>query len=170
MIDGPAGRNSPVLATRIDRDGYAESSGRASGKAILVMQAAEDRVGDEIGIRGHDMPFREYLRRIRLTRFRHSWPEADVRAGAVVMRGPFADDAAEMLLAERDDPVETLAAHRADQALTECVRLRRVRRSAERGDAETMSGATEVRVELARAVVDQMTDRRPHHAESRSPG
>ena len=89
-----------------------------------MVQAAEDRAGDDISIRRHDVPLGEYRRRIHLARFGHSWPEAHVRARSVVVRGPFADDTAEMALGERDDPVEALTAHGANQAFAERIRFR----------------------------------------------
>jgi hypothetical protein len=50
--------------------------------------------------------------------------QAGMRTPPVVVSHPFAKDPSELALVEWDQPVQTLPTHRADQSLTEGVRLR----------------------------------------------
>src|SRR4051812_804644 len=59
-----------------------------------------------------------------------------MRPSTVVVRGPFADDRAQMTFAERNDPVEAFAAKRSDEALAEGIRFRTARRRFEDGEIE----------------------------------
>jgi hypothetical protein len=63
-----------------------------------------------------------------LGRLWKSRSEGRVRSSPIVMSRPFPQDQADMLLTDRDDPVETLSADRADQSFAERVRLRRTNR------------------------------------------
>jgi hypothetical protein len=50
--------------------------------------------------------------------------QAGVWTTSVIVGHPFAKDPSEMCLVHRDQPIETLSTHRADQSLAEGVRLR----------------------------------------------
>ncbi len=60
----------------------------------------------------------------RQWRFWQAGAQTGMRAPAIVVRYPCAKDPSEMSLVEGDQPVQTLPTHRADQLLTEGVRLR----------------------------------------------
>src|SRR5258708_27400252 len=80
------------------------------------------------------MTFVEWPRRIELVGFRYTQAEGHVRAGAVVVRGPLPHDRAKVALGQRDDPVETLAAQRSDEAFAVSIRARRTNRCPNRFD------------------------------------
>jgi hypothetical protein len=54
----------------------------------------------------------------------NSWSQARVRPSAVVMRHPFLHDRPDMSFIHRDYPIQALAPHGADHAITDCVGLR----------------------------------------------
>jgi hypothetical protein len=70
-----------------------------------------------------------------------------------------AQDALELPAADDQEPVETVAADRADPAFGECVRLRRSERGADDLDAFALPDVIEGAAEFAIAVVNQETDR-----------
>lgn len=96
---------------------------RGFGVAVVVMQAAEDGCGHDggAGWKRAALRLRSRKRQILL---RGCWAECAMRPLAVVVVAPFDNDAAEVVLAEWDDPVEVLAEERTDEAFAEGVRLR----------------------------------------------
>ena len=70
--------------------------------------------------------------------------EGHMRASAVVMSRPLADEGADLPFAERNDPVEAFAAERTDHSLAEGIGLRRARRRLQDLDTEVGDRGIEI--------------------------
>src|SRR5258708_6268346 len=98
----------------------------------------------------------EPRRGIELVRLRHARAEGHVWTGAVVVRGPLANNRAEMSLAERDDSVETLAPQGSDQTFAIGVGTWSPDRRTNGLDAEGADGGIHHSREDGVVVVDQV--------------
>ena len=86
--------------------------------------------------------------------------EAHVRAPAIVVGYPYPQDLAEMSFVGRNQPVQTFAAHRPDQAFAEGVRLRRARRRLQDALAHCRHRVVDERCVDRIAIVDEPPVRR----------
>ena len=91
-----------------------------------------------------------------LGRVGNAWAEARVGAVVVVVGDVLVQDAAEVVLAERDDVVEAVATDRADQAFAERVRPGHAVGSLQRPHTEAPDGLVDLAVEGAGPVVDEV--------------
>ena len=92
---------------------------------------------------------------------RYGWSQAQraMRPVGVVVLDVDTQDTIELSAACDQEPVEAVAANRADPALGERVRVRRPKRGADDLDALALEDVVEGAAELAVAVVDQEPDR-----------
>jgi len=116
------------------------------------MQATED------GLRGHELAFGQLV----TMGLRFGWDsrrglgngtQCSVRPSAVVVRGPFTRDRAQVRFAQRNDPVEALAAKGSNQPLAEGVRLGTARWRLEPGEADELAAVLEDAGPAAEAVL-----------------
>src|SRR6185295_2804064 len=104
------------------------ASRRDSLKAIFVVKSTEDRLrGNAVTVRN---PARLQYWRASGT-VGNARPEARVWTPAVVMRDPLQEDGSEVILVQRNHPVQTLAPHGANQPFAERIRLWRSHRRLE---------------------------------------
>ncbi len=94
------------------------------------------------------------IRNLGLGRLRKSRSERWVRSSPIAMSRPFPQDSTDVLLTERDDPVETLSADRADQSFAERVRLRRTNRRPHNPNRHALQRCVESCGEYGIPVVD----------------
>ena len=92
--------------------------------AILVMQPTENRRRDHSTSRGEGMAGGDEPVSCEWCLW-DSRSHAGMRTASVVTGHPLAKDPSKVALVERNQPVETLPTDRPDQALAECVGLRR---------------------------------------------
>ena len=133
----------------------ATCSGSAWFETVLVMKTAENRFGDDSVAVANPMAGRH---RRAVERIRNAGSKAHVRTPTIVMRDPRLKDASQMVLAERNHPVQAFAPNRADQAFAERVRLRRLGRCLENGQPHRRDGAIDAVRVNAVAVVNEEAD------------
>ena len=86
-----------------------------------MVEAGEDRGGHDLGAGGQVVAVGQRWRREALGGLWEAGAEAGVGAPAVVVGCPFSEEAAEVVFAEGDEPVEALPPEGADEALAEGV-------------------------------------------------
>ena len=99
-------------------------------QAIFMVQTAQNRRRGDLRVFRKAMTGGHELIRFG-QRMWNARSQAGVWTTSVIVRHPFAKDPSEMCLVNRDQPIETLPTHRADQSLAEGVGLRCPRRGLE---------------------------------------
>src|SRR5262249_62245249 len=127
---------SPMRLTGANRSGcrpqiitrpaqHAQHSGSPRFETVLMMKTAENGFGDDPMTVANPMAGRY---RPQVGSIRNAGAKARVWTPAIVMHDPLLKDASQVVLSERNHPVQAFAPNRANHAFAERVGLRRLYR------------------------------------------